>query len=181
MKKPDTLTEKSKQLSYLLRHRPQEAGLTLDSQGWCEITELLRAGFTEQELHEITAADAKGRYSIEGTKIRANQGHSTDTVKLVFKAAIPPIMLYHGTTVQAWRDIQKSRGLLPMNRHHVHLSADIETAQMVAGRRKRDTVILCVDTRALVLTGHKFFISENGVWLTAAVPLSSITEYHENI
>ena len=93
------MKEKSKYLSYLLRHKPEQAGLTLTKEGWVLMQELVdNAGFTLEELRAITDSDNKGRYTIDGPRIRANQGHSTTQVQLTFKKAVPPVLLYHGTT-----------------------------------------------------------------------------------
>jgi putative RNA 2'-phosphotransferase len=51
----------------------------------------------------------------------------------------------------------------------VHLSPDRETATRVGARRGRP-VILTVDAGAMHRAGHAFRLSENGVWLAAAVP-----------
>ena len=39
----DTLKSKSKFLSLVLRHKPEEIGITLDSAGWVGVDELLDA------------------------------------------------------------------------------------------------------------------------------------------
>jgi len=164
------LTERSKYLAYILRHNPASANLTLSSEGWVRIELLVKnTDFTFEELDEIVKNDSKGRYTIFDGLIRANQGHSTDTVDLTFKKVVPPVSLYHGTTVNAWESIKK-QGLMPMSRHHVHLSGDIATAQIVADRRKQDTVILRVDAKQMLADGLEFFRSENGVYLVGAVP-----------
>ena len=83
-----TIEERSKLLSYLLRHKPEKANLTLDREGWCDVDQLLaNTDFTEIELKDIVASDTKGRYSFSpgGLLVRANQGHSTDKVQLTFK------------------------------------------------------------------------------------------------
>jgi len=56
-----------------------------------------------------------------------------------------------------------------MERHHVHLSADEETARGVGARRGRP-VVLVIDAAAMHRDGHVFFVSANGVWLTEDVP-----------
>ncbi|HET6290091.1 MAG TPA: RNA 2'-phosphotransferase, partial [Amycolatopsis sp.] len=99
--------------------------------------------------------------------IRASQGHSV-AVDLALPAATPPDVLYHGT-VARFLDAIKDEGLKPMNRHAVHLSATVETARTVGGRRGVPVVLL-VDTRGMAAAGHEFQVSANGVWLTAAVP-----------
>jgi putative RNA 2'-phosphotransferase len=56
-----------------------------------------------------------------------------------------------------------------MRRHHVHLSATVDTATVV-GARRGEPVVLKVDAAAMAQDGHQFQLSANGVWLTAAVP-----------
>jgi len=68
-------------------------------------------------------------------------------------------------------------GLKPMGRHHVHLSPDAETAQVV-GRRRGPPVILRVAAGEMAADGHVFRLSGNGVWLTDHVPPRYI-ERHE--
>jgi putative RNA 2'-phosphotransferase len=55
-----------------------------------------------------------------------------------------------------------------MNRHHVHLSADVETARKV-GVRHGKPVIFEVDTKAMINAGAKFYVSANNVWLVENV------------
>ncbi|MEU9454716.1 RNA 2'-phosphotransferase [Streptomyces sp. NPDC048277] len=163
----------SKYLSKHLRHQPERIGLTLDQAGWVEIDTLLAAaaahGFpvTREELDHVVAANDKQRFAIEGTQIRASQGHSID-VELGLPPATPPSYLYHGTAARNL-DAIRTEGLRPMNRHDVHLSADRETATRVGARRGRP-VVLSVDAGAMHRDGHVFHISANGVWLTQSVP-----------
>lgn len=164
--------KQSKHLSFILRHRPEAAGLKLDKDGWAEIADIIsNTDITVGVLYEIVRTDSKGRYSLNSdrTKIRANQGHSTDMVDLKFKQAVPPPWLFHGTDTRAVSDILK-HGLLPMNRHYVHLSKDVETAVNVGSRRKNGFTILKIDAAKMTSDGLKFFVSDNGVWLATAVP-----------
>ncbi|MFD3656014.1 RNA 2'-phosphotransferase [Streptomyces sp. NPDC058620] len=163
----------SKYLSRHLRHQPERIGLTLDAQGWVRIDDLLEAtarqGFalTRSELDLVVAANDKQRFTLDGDRIRANQGH-TVPVDLGLPPAEPPAYLYHGTVAQALESI-RAEGLHPMDRHHVHLSPDRETATRVGARRGRP-VVLSVDAGAMHRAGHTFHVSANGVWLTDAVP-----------
>ena len=61
-----------------------------------------------------------------------------------------------------------------MDRHHVHLSPDVETARVV-GMRRGKPVILRVDAAALAAGGAEFFRADNGVWLVAEVPPSALS------
>ncbi len=164
----------SKYLSKHLRHQPERIGLTLDEAGWVEIDTLIAAcaahgfRFNREELDHVVATNDKRRFAIEGTRIRASQGHSIE-VDLGLPPATPPPYLFHGTVARNL-DAIRAGGLRPMNRHAVHLSADRETATRVGARRGRP-VVLSVDADAMQQDGHVFRISENGVWLTEAVPV----------
>ncbi|MEW2630185.1 RNA 2'-phosphotransferase [Streptomyces sp. NPDC048389] len=163
----------SKYLSKHLRHQPDRIGVTLDANGWVETDELMRAAaehgfrFTRAELAHAVAANDKRRFTIDGTRIRANQGHTVE-VDLGLPPAEPPEYLYHGTVARAL-DAIRSEGLRPMARHDVHLSPDRETATRVGARRGRP-VVLSVHAGELYRAGHVFRVSANGVWLTASVP-----------
>ncbi|MEU3311454.1 RNA 2'-phosphotransferase [Streptomyces sp. NPDC006687] len=163
----------SKYVSKHLRHRPERIGLVLDPQGWVEIDDLLRAAathafpFSRAELDHVVATNDKQRFTVEGTRIRASQGH-TVAVDLGLPEAEPPAYLYHGTVAAALGAI-RAEGLRPMGRHHVHLSPDRETATRVGARRGRP-VVLAVDAGAMRAAGHVFLLSANGVWLTDTVP-----------
>ncbi|MEW1699979.1 RNA 2'-phosphotransferase [Streptomyces sp. NPDC091278] len=163
----------SKYLSKHLRHQPERIGIVLDAHGWTEIDALLRATerhrfpVSREELDLVVAADDKKRYAVEGTRIRANQGH-TVAVDLELPPSEPPVHLHHGTVADRLPSI-RDEGLRPMARHHVHLSPDRETATRVGARRGRP-VVLSVDAGAMHRAGHVFHVSANGVWLTDAVP-----------
>ncbi|MGP3687306.1 RNA 2'-phosphotransferase [Streptomyces sp. IBSNAI002] len=163
----------SKYVSKHLRHQPERIGLVLDPHGWVEIEDLLRAAkahgfaFSRAELDHVVAANDKQRFAVDGTRIRASQGH-TVAVDLGLPEAEPPSYLYHGTVAAALEAI-RAEGLRPMARHHVHLSPDRETATRVGARRGRP-VVLSVDAGAMRAAGHVFRFSANGVWLVDAVP-----------
>jgi putative RNA 2'-phosphotransferase len=124
---------------------------------------------TRKQLEEVVATNDKKRFAISPDRqlIRANQGHSVE-VDLQLRAAEPPELLYHGT-VEAFLDSIRQQGLVRGKRHHVHLSADQETATRVGERRGRP-IVLIVDARRMHGDGHEFYQSENGVWLTETVP-----------
>lgn len=174
-----TSAEKSKFLSFVLRHRPQSIGLNLDKQGWTTVQELLDKtnasgnSLTLDELQHIIATNDKKRFvlSEDGLRIRAAQGHTIE-VDLQLKVKTPPPVLYHGTVGKFVSSIRK-QGLLPGNRHDVHLSGDRETATLVAQRRGK-AVILVIETYPLLRDGYKFRQSDNGVWLVPDVPAKYI-------
>ncbi len=163
-------------LSLILRHQPETIGITLDSHGWADVEELIngvnKTGkyFLDREfLDEIVETNNKKRYSYneDKTKIRANQGHSV-SVDVELKETEPPEYLYHGTA-ERFTDSIRKEGLQPMSRLYVHLSKDKETALNV-GTRHGKPHIFRVQSGEMFRQGYAFYLSVNGVWLTANVP-----------
>jgi putative RNA 2'-phosphotransferase len=169
------LVKSSKLIALVLRHQPDKIGLELDKNGWADTAELLqklneRGYFFDLELlKEVVETNDKKRFvfSEDFAKIRAYQGHSVE-VDLNLEPKTPPSFLFHGTADQNLGSIKQS-GLVKGSRHHVHLSAEEETAKKV-GSRHGKPVILTVKAGEMRVDGHQFFQSENGVWLTEAVP-----------
>jgi putative RNA 2'-phosphotransferase len=128
-----------------------------------------RHGFpiTREELEEVVATNDKQRFALDGDRIRANQGHTVD-VDLELTPADPPDVLFHGTPQQNEKSILEG-GLWKGARHHVHLSADVETATRVGARRGKP-ILFEIDARAMARDGIRFFRSANGVWLVDEVP-----------
>jgi putative RNA 2'-phosphotransferase len=165
----------SKYLAKYLRHAPHKIGLTLQPGGWVPVVDLLHAarnhGFfiSYDDLIECVKTNDKQRFAFNesGDLIRANQGHSVK-VDLQLEERDPPETLYHGTVEWFMASILKD-GLVRGERHHVHLSKDLETATKVGARRGKP-VILKIDFGKMHRDGFKFYLSLNGVWLTDAVP-----------
>jgi putative RNA 2'-phosphotransferase len=172
-------------LSFVLRHQPQAIGIQLDAAGWVAVDTLLaqcRAQgrtLSREQLEEIVATSPKRRFAFseDGQRIRASQGHSVP-VDLGYLPAAPPELLFHGTVAAAVGSIL-SEGLRKMDRHHVHLSPDRQTARVVGGRRGRP-VILRVAAGRMHRDGHVFYLSANGVWLTDEVPPSYLARDDED-
>ena len=180
------LTNISKFISLVLRHKPQEANLVLDKYGYAKVTELV-AGvkkkypeFNKEALIEIVETDEKQRYSFKdnGKLIRANQGHSFP-VDLGLEAQQPPLLLFHGTSTKYLDSIMK-QGIISKSRQYVHLSKDVDTAHTVGLRHGAGTVILIVSAEQMWKDGYKFFLSDNGVWLVDEVPTKYFTLWHVN-
>jgi putative RNA 2'-phosphotransferase len=165
----------SKFLSLVLRHEPEKIGIVLDEHGWTDCNELIQAAgrhrvqFDRATLLEIVRTNDKKRFALseDGTRIRANQGHSVK-VDLALTPQPPPETLYHGT-VEKLIDAIRSTGLQKGERHHVHLSPNLITATKV-GQRRGKPMILNIRASAMAEAGHPFYLSDNGVWLTDTVP-----------
>ncbi len=165
----------SKFLSLVLRHRPELIQLKLDGEGWADVSDVLTGakgkGFDVDaaDLAEVVATCDKQRYALsgDGTRIRANQGHSVK-VDLALAPVAPPEELFHGT-VDRFLDSIRHHGLQKRGRQHVHLSKDRVTATAV-GNRRGSAVLLVIDAAGMSAAGHLFYCSANGVWLVDAVP-----------
>lgn len=179
MIQPKDLIRTSKFLSQILRHRPDKIGLELDENGWADVAALLEKSaaqgmhISRETLQTVVDNNDKKRFAFsdDNLRIRASQGHSI-SIDLNLKAQKPPEILFHGTAAPAIKSIARE-GLLPMRRQHVHLSLDIETAQKV-GSRHGKAITLTIKSGEMARAGHKFYLSDNGVWLTEAVPVHYI-------
>ena len=161
--------EKGRRLTHMLRHAPEQYNVNMQDGGWVPVWEVLASLELDlADLADIVKQDNKGRFALEGGRIRANQGHSIE-VDLGLMPIEPPKSLYHGTVKKFIPHIRKD-GLLKMSRHHVHLSEDLDTATQVASRRDTENVLLTIDSIGMFDDGYKFYKSENGVWLTDTVP-----------
>ena len=174
------LTDTSKFLSLILRHKPETIGIKLDEHGWADVSELISGisktrPFDMKMLEEIVRTDNKQRYSFneDKTLIRANQGHSIP-VDVELEKKTPPEFLYHGTGEKSVASKDKE-GLLSKSRLSVHLSKDTETAVKV-GSRHGKPVVSRVTARKMADEGFEFFLSVNGVWLTNAVPAEYLSK-----
>ena len=178
------LAQISREVSYALRHAPQEYGLKLDGKGFVPVEALLgalnarhpaRRAVVREDLEEIIAISDKKRHEIVGDRIRALYGHSVrDKIERVPSA--PPEALYHGTSHKALESILDG-GLLPMGRQMVHLSTDYETAGQVGERRDNRPVILQVDAATACSEGIEFFEGSDRVWLAKHIPPSCLCVY----
>lgn len=169
----------SRYISLILRHKPETIGITLDRNGWADVEKLIdgikKSGYyiDKDILETIVRQDEKQRYSFneKHTRIKANQGHSIN-VDLGLEERKPPEILYHGTATKSIESIMKE-GITRQTRQYVHLSTDCETALKV-GRRHGKPVILEVNSEAMFNDGCRFYLSDNGVWLTDTVPVKYI-------
>lgn len=176
-----TYSELSKEISYALRHAPQEYGLTLDEQGWVPVESLINAlkkrekysDLTVQDIADMIQASEKKRHELVNDRIRALYGHSTEE-KIKKDAVQPPDVLYHGTTHKFLQKILE-QGLISKDRQYVHLSQDQETAITVGKRRDAIPVVLKIDARSAWRDGICFYHGNEMIWLADNIPPKYIT------
>ena len=165
----------SKFLSFVLRHKPQAIGITLDAEGWVVVEELLAAAarhghsITREQVEEVVATNDKKRFSFspDGQLIRANQGHSVE-VDLGLVPVEPPesALSRHRRSVSGLDPRARtsarqppSRSLIGGPRNGGSRGPAPWPARGAGGRGGR-----------MHCDGHEFYRSENGVWLTETVP-----------
>jgi 2'-phosphotransferase len=173
-------------LAWILRHGAKSEGLAVRPDGYIRVTDLLAnqrlQGLDFPVLQEIIKKDAKKRYDLlfEATSdatgaetgvwwVRANQGHSIKTVQLELQPVLSSAdiaMAVHGTTLHAWQSIS-TQGLSKMSRNHIHLAQGIAGGNIVSGMRNSSQIYIYIDIELAISAGIKFFLSVNGVVLTA--------------
>ncbi len=167
----------SKLVSYILRHKPEDYGITLDGEGWVDISVLIKqiteqhkeyAGINKDSFEQITKQSRKQRFEIKDNRIRAFYGHSIEA-KIVRDKSCPPDVLYHGTPTDVAELILKD-GLKPMNRQNVHMSSDEKTAEIVAKRWHSDYFVLKVDAKRAFDGGINFYKGNENIWLADFIP-----------
>ena len=152
-----------------MRHQPEAIGITLDSNGWINIDNLILQAnqyneyLTREIIEQVVKSSDKKRFTIsdDGLKIRAAQGHSTNQVEINHAEQIPPEFLYHGTATR-FIDSIKEQGLISGNLHYVHLSVDEQTAISV-GQRHGKPIVIKIKALLMFKQGFKFYLSDNGV------------------
>jgi putative RNA 2'-phosphotransferase len=163
-----------KYLSLLLRHSPEKENLVVNKHGYVEVSELcFNLKINREELDWIVENDNKERfsYSDDEKMIRANQGHSFE-VDYGYKLIEPPELLFHGTSFENKKSINKD-GLLSMSRQHVHLTEDITTAKQVGLRHSKNLEnlwLISINAKKMFQDGYQFYKSKNNVYLTNNVP-----------
>lgn len=88
-----------------MRHQLEAIGITLDSNGWINIDNLILQAnqyneyLTREIIEQVVKSSDKKRFTIsdDGLKIRAAQGDLTKQVEINHAEQIPPEFLYHGT------------------------------------------------------------------------------------
>lgn len=178
-----TRTRRSRTLSMWLRHKPERGGLVLSKEGWAAIPAVLEAfekqeqPVTRAEFDEIVRLDPKGRYEIEGGRVRARYGHSVELEERPHPG-MPPAILFHGTPRRFLPKILEA-GLRPMKRQFVHLSPDKTTAREVGKRRDQQPAILSVAAHAAHADGIQFYPRGKGIWLSDPIPPRYLTVLEE--
>lgn len=185
-------TKLSKTCTYILRHQAKKLKLRMRGDGYVRLRELLDlhqvrillmpcmiTTFEQAFLiiQQLVRECQKQRFSLtkeEGTwYIRANQGHTIRAIKdemLLRKVSSANRLkvVVHGTYRRNLQSILK-KGLSKMKRNHIHFATCDRFEGNLSGFRSSCEVLIYIDHRLAMSDGIKFFVSSNGVVLTAGL------------
>lgn len=168
----------SKTLSYSLRHGAVEMKIPMRSDGYVEISHLLKhskfRGITLTDILNVVEDNNKKRFECINENdvmfIRAVQGHTLSNIndeELLITISDPSEvpLAAHGTYKRFLSEIQ-SKGLCRMKRNHIHMSTDIDPNAVISGARQNAEVYIIIDVEKAMADNIKFYRSKNGVLLS---------------
>ena len=168
-------TRLSRLVALVLRHRPDEVGLTLDAGGFAPVETVAHALATQRGWESLTASDLLAlagadprRYEVRDGRIRARYGHTVH-VEQPGEPALPPEWLYYGAPAKAVARM-RADGLQPTDRQHVHMSTTPADALDVGRRHAADAVVVVVFARAAHAAGIALRRAGQTLFLTTRVP-----------
>ncbi len=170
------LARLSRLVALVLRHRPEEVGVSLDAGGYADLESLAVALATQPGWESLSSRDLVAlaevdprRYEVRDGRIRARYGH-TVSVAEPGELARPPEWLYVGVDPLMLPELTIS-GLRPSGRQHVHLSTTPQAAREVGQRHAPDAVVVVVFARRAAEAGTVFRRAGAGLFLTDLVPV----------
>ena len=177
----------SKEISYALRHAPQEYGLEIDENGWVELNDLIQSLKRKQKYEVLEVIDIekmaensdKKRHEIHQGRIRAIYGHSL-AKKIKKIPEKPPDILYHGTANRFIASILKT-GLQPKERQYIYLSESIDMAVSVGKRRDSQPVVIKVNSKQAYSEGIAFYYVNDKIWLSDDIPVKCLEIIGKNM
>ena len=168
----------SKFLSLVLRHRPDDFDIALDSNGFTDADALFavvkskyKGKYSYEDVVRVTttpAQDGKMRFELVDGRIRARYGHNKRVEAIAYQPVTPPEILYHGTPQTAVAAIRRE-GLSAQQRQYVHMATTVERATSV-GARHGKPILLKVRARVAHEAGVAFFQADDEHYLTQSLP-----------
>lgn len=199
-------TRISKAMTLILRHKATQLGLSIRSDGFMKLDDLLNCELVKRfhpslkEIQEIVNTSEKQRFKLEQVDgvwlIRANQGHSIKLVdddhlleRLTLDedaSSIPP-MVVHGTFQRHWSSI-KSKGLLAGGlqgagfRNHIHFAVGMPTdGHVISGMRGTSEIVIFLDVPRALQAGVPLYRSANEVILSPGLDGAIKPELFEKV
>ena len=137
----------------MLRHKPDEFGLEIDTYGYAPVDQVLQAlqerydDVVEDDVQVLVNDPKQRRFEVNEYGIRALYGHSFFIEMDGEPMAPPPDRLYMGTTHAAARSYT-TEGITSGDRYYVHLSLDRDTAANRSHEKSGPLVVEILADRA---------------------------------
>ena len=159
-------------ISGALRHFPDDLGLAMNQHGWVDLDVLCDAMRTrykwsnKDKLLSIIESDEKGRYEIQGRKIRARYGHSVNVDLDYPENTLPE--LYYGASREEL-DILLEKGIKPVKQRYVHLSTTSEKALEVAKIHTDDPILILIKAQEAQSEGITMLSATDNIVLSEEI------------
>jgi len=172
----------SKTMSFLLRHKPEAADLTLDDQGYADLDglarglgQLMRCRVTVDAVIDLVRGSKVLRFEVDGNRIRAVRDRHPTSRKPPKPRPSSPDILYHACTDEQVEVYRHQGGLRTPDGRPVWLSSDEGQAWRAAHRMEGSPRVLFVDTargrrRRLRVQRHR----RNGLYMARSVHLGDV-------
>ncbi len=161
-------------ISGVLRHFPDKFGLDMDKNGWVDFEKLVKIVGRKYRwanrwvVKALIYSDKKGRYELNGDKIRARYGHSVDVVLSDMPEAEEDLLYYGTSEEESIRLLEL--GIKPVKQSYVHLSTTIEKSEEVARLRTDEPIILEIDARKAREDGIRLIKVNENIVLAKEIP-----------
>jgi len=179
MSRINILKKQAKFLTYILGVQPDEFGLVADKDGFIKIKDLLKAiheeddwrAFRQGQLNEIMISLPRSPFEISEKTIRAK-----DRKNLPVRSPpdTPPKLLYTCIRRKALYAVVE-KGITPMGRKHVILSADKDMALRIGRRIDASPALLTVHVDQAIQAGVLFLQSGKRLFLARDIPVGCFT------
>jgi len=160
----------SRLMAFHLRH---DAAIERSPDGYVSVQKLAEvirrkiAWVKPHHIREVAIFDTKGRYELDGERIRARYGHSIE-VRLDYPEADADV-LYYAVAPEVVAQVV-AEGLKPTARKMVHLSASVGQALEAGRSRTENPVVLVVDAKLAKQRGIKILKASDRVFLAPEIP-----------
>lgn len=188
-------------MTKILRHQAAEMNLAMSSDGYVRVHDLLKlsmktrshqplTSYSIDDIKQAVQQDNKQRMGLKDDNgvlfIRANQGHTLETVKTehllkpIVSAEEVPVCV-HGTYRRHLDPILKE-GLKRMTRNHVHFATGVVGSDgVISGMRTSCNVLIYLNVEKALEDGMKLYMSDNKVILTEGFDGVVGPEYFEKV
>lgn len=170
----------AREVARVLRHAPDQLGLVLEAEGWVSLDDLYDGfmtmtsySFEFSYLREALESNNRGRFDLEGDRVRALKGHTTSQVS--YKVAEPPeghlYRVYSARHLNYLQDL----GVQRHRKKYTRLFENPFQAQSDAKKRRiKNGVMVSIDAQQAYHDGTLFYLHD-GNWYVEEVEPFHIT------